>query len=71
MPMCEGFINKIFKRRNRRAVLLLEQGSRDAAFYHELTYSPLSLFLSETMFFLVCKGFSFYFSIAIVQAYWV
>ena len=47
-------------RRNRRAVLLLEEGSRDAAFYHELIYSPLSLFLSETIFFAGMLKFFFF-----------
>jgi len=60
MPMREVSSTKNLKAlRNRRAVLLLEQVSRDAALYYELTYSLLSLFLSETIFFPSMYSFSF------------
>ena len=66
-----SFINNLKARRNRRAVLLLKECSRDAAFNHQLTY--LRLVPLGKHFFLYVKFFvlNYNFLIAIVQVYWV
>ena len=47
-----SFINNLKARRNRRAVLLLKECSRDAAFNHQLISCS-----SQKPFFPVCKVF--------------